>query len=48
MTGVSAVGDLLAEGIGLYAISVILFGAVIGAIAIGYDPFNLNESQLFG
>ncbi|MEY2857026.1 MAG: hypothetical protein RLZZ74_1338 [Cyanobacteriota bacterium] len=44
----TAAGDLLAEGTGLgYAISAMLFGTVIGAIALAYYRFNLNAVLTF-
>ena len=44
----TAAGDLLAEGTGLgYAISALLFGSVIGLIAIAYYRFNLNGVLTF-
>ena len=44
----TAAGDLLAERLSLgYAVSALLFGSVIAAIAIGYYAFNLNGVLTF-
>ena len=44
----TAAGDLLAEGLNLgYAVSALLFGSIIAAIAIGYYAFNLNGVLTF-
>jgi uncharacterized membrane-anchored protein len=44
----TAAGDLLAEGTGLgYAVSALLFGSVIGAIAIGYYRLEMNAVLTF-
>ena len=44
----TAAGDLLAEGLNLgYAVSALLFGSIIAAIAIGYYRFNLNGVLTF-
>ena len=44
----TAAGDLLAEGTGLgYAISALLFGAVIAIIAIAYYRFGMNAVLTF-
>ena len=44
----TAAGDLLAEGLHLgYAVSALLFGSIIAAIAIGYYALNLNGVLTF-
>ena len=44
----TAAGDLLAEGLNLgYAVSALLFGSIIAAIAISYYAFNLNGVLTF-
>ena len=44
----TAAGDLLAEGTGLgYALSGLLFGALIAIVAVGYYYFGINEVLAF-
>ena len=44
----TAAGDLLAEGTGLgYALSGLLFGALIAIVAVGYYYFEINEVLAF-
>ena len=44
----TAAGDLLAEGLSLgYAVSALLFGAVIAMITIGYYRFGMDAVLTF-